>query len=79
MYHDNMILYSNNIKFELIKFGKKLGLNKKDIDNMLIEADPRNEQTSFSLGPPWYCGGYYGTVSINEFQYNSKIIKRSHN
>jgi hypothetical protein len=53
---------------ELITLGKKLGLNEENIDAMLKDIPPRNEQPSFSLGPPGYFGGYYGTISINDFK-----------
>lgn len=53
---------------ELITLGKKLGLNGENIDAMLKDIPPRNEQPSFALGPPEYLGGYYGTISINDFK-----------
>ena len=53
---------------ELIALGEKLGLNKENIDAMLKDIQPRNEQPSFTLGPPEYLGGYYGTISINNFK-----------
>ena len=60
---------TNNMEtLERIKLGKKLDLDKKDIDQLLNDIPPRNEQPSLSLGPPWYLGGYYGTISINGFK-----------
>ncbi len=53
---------------ELIALGKKLALNEENIDAMLKDIPTRNEQTSFTLGPPDYLGGYYGTISINDFK-----------
>ncbi len=52
---------------EFYKFAKVLGLSKKEIDVVLNSMSTRNEQPSFSLGPPFYPGGRYGTVSINDF------------
>jgi len=53
---------------ELIALGEKLGLNEENIDAMLKDIPTRNEQPSFSLGPPDYFGCYYGTISINDFK-----------
>ena len=53
---------------ELIALGKKLALNEENIDAMLKDMPTRNEQPSFALGPPDYLGGYYGTISINDFK-----------
>ena len=56
----------NNITTpEIYKLGNKLGLNKIDIDIVLVNSN--NEQTSFSIGPGWYPGGRYGAISIKEF------------
>jgi len=56
---------------ELIELGKKLGLFKKDIERILKDVIHINEQPCLTLGPWWdgggYCGGYYGTISINDF------------
>ena len=68
MYRDSMEQISNKETSELIKLGKKIGLEKKDMNTMLKNILPRNEQHSFSLGPSMYNGGYYGTISINDFE-----------
>ena len=50
----------------LYKIGEKLGLNKKDFDNILKNTNNNEEQFFFSIGPPWYHNGtMYGTISIN--------------
>jgi len=54
-------------KENLYKLGEKLGLAKKDFDDILKNTDSRKEQSSFSVGPPWYPGTKYGTISINDF------------
>lgn len=41
---------TNNIETpEMIKLGKKLDLDKKDIDQLLNDIPPRTEQPSLSL------------------------------
>lgn len=53
-------------KKKLYKLGEKLGLAKKDFDDILKYTVSRKEQPSFSIGPPWYPGTKYGTISIND-------------
>ena len=67
---------SNIKRVKLLELGKKLGLNKENMDTILKDILPRNEHLSFSLGPPLYSGGYYGTVSINDFKPNLKTIEK---
>ena len=45
-----------------------LGLNKHDLEFNLKNSNPASEISHFSLGPPWYPGGRYGTISIKEFK-----------
>ena len=52
---------------EYNKLGNKLGLSKKDINNILENRNTRTEQPSLSIGGPDYPGTYYGTISINDF------------
>ncbi len=48
--------------------GKKLGLTKDDIDQVLKTVQFSDEQPTLSLGPPFYHGGSrYGTFSISVF------------
>ena len=54
-------------KENLYKLGEKLGLSKKDFDDILKNSNNRKEQLSFQIGPPWYPGTKYGTISINDF------------
>lgn len=49
-----------------------LGLNKNDMDDVLKDTSTKNEQLSFSMGPHEYCSALYGTVSINDFEKQSK-------
>ncbi|MCK5030528.1 MAG: hypothetical protein KAR64_03590 [Thermoplasmatales archaeon] len=56
------------MKRKIYGLGIKLGLNKKDINDIMKDTSMRDEQTSFSLGPPGYSGSFYGTVSINDFE-----------
>lgn len=60
---ENMMQNKKNI----YRLGIPLGLNNKDIDEILKQTMPRNEQTILSAGPDIYCGGWYGTVSIYDF------------
>jgi hypothetical protein len=48
--------------------GKKLGLTKNDINQILKNVQFIDEYPSLSLGPPFYHGGSrYGTFSIQIF------------
>jgi len=48
--------------------GKKLGLTKNDIDQILDNTPRSDETIVFSQGPPFYQGGTrYGTVSAQVF------------
>jgi len=49
------------------KIGQMVGLNKKEIDEVLINIVNRKEQPSFSIGSPCYGGMLYGIVSIKDF------------
>ena len=53
--------------YEFYQLGNKIGLNKKDLKNVLENPNTRTEQPSFSIGGPDYPGTYYGTISINDF------------
>ena len=53
--------------------GKKLGLTKNDIDQILNSTLRSDETITFSQGPPFYQGGTrYGTVSVKVFLNNKK-------
>jgi len=55
-------------KKDLYIFGKKLGLNLDDINNVLNYELVNNEQANLSCGPGMYWPGtLYGTVSIHNF------------
>ena len=54
-------------KKEKYKIGQMVGLNKKEIKEVLRNITSRKEQPSFSVGSPCYPGSRYGTVSINDF------------
>jgi hypothetical protein len=56
------------MKRKICGLGIKLGLSKKDINDVMKDTSMGDEQTSFSLGPPGYPGSFYGTVSINDFE-----------
>lgn len=50
---------------KIYDIGQKIGLNKRDIDNILNQ--PKNEQTSLEAGGPIYPCTEYGTISIRDF------------
>ena len=52
----------------LYKLGEKLGLNKKDIDDIVKDGTASDKHASLSLGANSYDKGeLYGSVSINDF------------
>ena len=56
-----------DIKYKIYELGNKLGLNKDDLDFVLKDFNAVSGQVSLSIGPPWYPGGRYGTISIKDF------------
>jgi hypothetical protein len=56
---------------EIYKIGQKIGLNKKDIENILKKNPSTNQSTfqMFGLGPddPPYWASFYGSISIRNF------------
>jgi len=58
----------NKTTSKIYLLGEKIGLTKEDINTALLNLNKKPEQIYFSNGPPWYPGGRYGTISINEFQ-----------
>lgn len=57
---------------QIVELGKQLGLNARQIRTILNETQHNTEHLSFSLGPPHYGSGFYGTVSINDFSISKK-------
>ncbi|UCH72491.1 MAG: hypothetical protein JSW62_02790 [Thermoplasmatales archaeon] len=56
---------------EIYKVGQKVGLNKKEIENILKNNSPANQLTSQSLefGPdPPYWASLYGSISTRNFE-----------
>jgi hypothetical protein len=56
---------NNNFKNQIKQLGKMLGLNNNDINIAL--NNKISEHTSYSMGPNWYPGCRYGTISIKDF------------
>jgi ABC-type enterochelin transport system substrate-binding protein len=52
---------------KIFEVGQKIGLTKKEIDNMLNNMLLINEQNLLSFGPRGYMGSLYGTISIKSF------------
>ncbi len=59
---------NEKINRKIYYVGQKIGLNKKDINNILNNAQSINEQTSLATGPPDYLCTFYGTISIKDFK-----------
>jgi hypothetical protein len=56
--------------------GKKLGLTKDDVDQILQDVLCVDEPLSLSSGPPFYHGGgRYGTFSSHLFLKNNRSQK----
>lgn len=68
MYRDNMKQEEGVRKRKLVKIAETLEISKHQIEKILQQTSTRKEKPSFLLGPYGYSGGYYGTVSINEFK-----------
>ena len=49
------------------KTGKMLGLNTRDINDMLAYSVEKTEYTHLEAGPPMYPCSFYGTISIKDF------------
>ena len=64
---DTMLQYSNIKCEELSQLINALGMNSDDINNILRDKSSIKEQNFLSMGPKPYCGGYYGTISIEKF------------
>lgn len=52
---------------ELYKLINQVGLNKKDFDDFLKNLNKSNKHLSYSVGPPFYPGTKYGTISVIDF------------
>jgi hypothetical protein len=52
----------------LYKIVNKLGLLKKDVNNIFNSNGNGRERIYFSKGPPWYPGTKYGTISTKDFK-----------
>lgn len=64
-----------DVRSRVEKLGKQLGLDTEQIHSILNKNQHDTEHLTFTLGPPMYSGGYYGTISINDF-INLKKIKK---
>ena len=54
----------NQIDNKLLRISRMLDLRNEDVLSIL---NNRKEQISFSIGPIWYPGTKYGTISIDDF------------
>ena len=53
---------------KIFEVGQKIGLSKKEMDNMLNNMSLINEQNLLTSGPITYMGSLYGTISTEVFQ-----------
>jgi hypothetical protein len=58
---------SMNVCSRVETLGRQLGLDTEQIHAIMNTNQQEPEHLSFSLGPPMYSGGYYGTISISDF------------
>lgn len=56
-----------NMTKRIYEIGKPLGLNKRDISEILNRSSSVIEQSSLGAGPTIYPGDFYGTISIYDF------------
>ena len=49
------------------KLGKMLGLNTREINNVLRYSANKIDQASLEAGPNQYYCSFYGTISIKDF------------
>ena len=56
-----------NVCSRVETLGRQLGLDTEQIHAIMNTNQQEPEYLSFSLGPPMYGGGYYGTISISDF------------
>ena len=60
---------NNNKIIRIYELGNMIELNIKDINSVLNDRLLIDEQLSLTAGPPPYNGGgFYGTISIKDFQ-----------
>jgi hypothetical protein len=57
---------------QIMELGQQLGLNQEHLHTILHNTKQPMEHLSVTCGPPWYCGSYYGTISINDFNNRKK-------
>jgi len=66
--NDKMKSEDKKVNIKLYDIGEKIGLNKKEMNNLLNDHPQRIEQSSLLLGPKPYWATFYGTISIKDFQ-----------
>ena len=54
-------------KVNIYRLGKKVGLNKKDIDTLLKHGLITNKHAILSYPDSYKDGTWYGTISIKDF------------
>jgi len=51
---------------KIYEIADKLGIQKKEADS-LLDKNFENEKIFLSIGPSWYQGAHYCTISIKDF------------
>jgi len=54
-------------KTAVYNLGNQLGLNKNEINSLIVKTNSETEQSLISMGPIIYPGTHYGTISIKDF------------
>ena len=57
-----------SMKSRIVELGRQLGLSAEQIREIMDDTLHGAEPVSLSLGPPYYPGTHYGTVSIADFK-----------
>jgi hypothetical protein len=71
----DIMKYNMKSRSRIEELGKQLELPTELIQNILNNTQYSTEHLSFSLGPPDYPGGFYGTISISDFDISKKYKK----
>ena len=58
---------NKKISKNLYEVSQKLGLDKKEVYNLITDVMSGNEQITIANGPIEYLSTMYGTISVNDF------------
>ena len=60
-------IYCMKQRCNIYNLGRRVGLNKKDVDNVFKDIDNKKEQPCLTMGGPPYHGSLYAVPSIKNF------------